>query len=137
MQLAIYHEQDKTDLYGMLRRHQLPYKVQVEPIFQKRTMSQNRYYWMVVNLLRDKLGFVTQQKMPEFLLINFAMVEEVVENGELYAVVESTAHMSSMRKERYLEDIRIWARAELDEYIPMPGEIFMGDDDLKVKFIKQ
>ena len=128
MELRIFDTQDKQDLYNELKRRQLPYKVKIAPIFQKRTPTQNKYYWsVVVRQLSEELGYYPHE-MHQLLLSMFAMLEEGIdEYGKEYVIVESTANMDSVRMEIYLDDIRNFFLADFNIYIPMPGEVIIEE----------
>jgi len=133
MELKIYDQQDKRDLYNELKRYQLPYKVRVEPIFQKRTNEQNRYYYgIVVKTLSELLGYYPHE-MHLLLLKMFAKVGEGLDDyGEPYILVESTAGMSTMRIEKYMDDIRNYFLIEVNIYIPEIGETFEAEYNEKI-----
>jgi hypothetical protein len=133
MELKIYDEQCKLDLYNELKRRRLPYKVKIAPIFQNRTPTQNKYYWsVVVRGLSEELGYYPHE-IHQLLLSMFAMLEEKIdEYGKAYIVVESTANMDSVRMEIYLDDIRNFFLADFNIYIPMPGEVIIEEVTEKI-----
>lgn len=135
MELKIFDVQDKSDLYQELRRFQLPYKVKVEPLFQKRTDSENKYYWgIVVKNISEFTGFYTHE-IHNILLIMFAKLGEGVDDkGREYHIVESTKGMTTMRYERYLDDVKRFFLTDFKLLIPNIGETFL-DDIYEQKFI--
>ena len=135
MQIKVWDTQDKADLYQELKRHQLPYKVNIEPIYQQRTDRENRYYWgVVIKTLCEFTGYYSHE-MHNVLLIMFAKIgSDVDEYGREFHIVESTAGMSSIRKEKYLEDIRTYFLTDYKLRIPEIGEQF-ENDEVKEKII--
>ena len=135
MQLKIWDNQDKTDLYLELKRHALPYKVHISPIFQKRTVTQNNYYFgVVVKTLSEELGY-NAIEMHHLLLRLFAKKGEGTdEYGHEYEVVESTSGMSTMRIEKYIDDIKVFFLTDFKILIADVGEAF-PDDVFTEKFI--
>ena len=79
-------------------------------------MSENRYYWgVVLEVLSDWSGH-TREELHEAFRQMFLGYEE---NGIKYA--KSTADLTTVEMERYLEDIRTWAALH-EIYVPLPGE---------------
>lgn len=125
MELKIYDHQDKADLYSELKRRQLPYKVQVCPIYQKRTLTQNSYYFgVVVKTLSEEIGYYPHE-IHLILLRLFAKTGEGTdEHGNDYDLVESTSGMDTIRIEKYIDDIKVFFLTDFKIYIPNPGENF-------------
>ena len=128
MELRIFDISDKNDLYQELKRFQLPYKVKVEPIFQKRTDTENRYYWgIVIKTISEFTGFYTHE-IHNILLVMFAKIGESEDDkGREYHIVESTKGMSTMRYEKYLDDIKVFFLTEFKLLIADIGEAFPED----------
>jgi len=136
MELKIYDQQDKRDLYNELKRYQLPYKVRVEPIFQTRTQGQNKYYHKYIKNFLSELEGIEPDKMHEKLLIKYACIgDEVDEYGNEYWIVESTAGMDSMRFNRFCEDCKHYALENHNEYIPDFEDTFDDNGNVILKFI--
>jgi len=127
--------QDKIELYTELKRFQLPYKVKIEPIFQQRTSTQNKYYHgIVVKTLSDALGYYPHETHNLLLVLFAKLGEDTDENGREYHIVESTSAMDSMRFEQYLNDIKVFFLTEFKILIADVGESF-PDDVYTEKFV--
>jgi len=87
--------------------------------FQKnRSSNQNRYYHgVVVKMLAEHCGY-TPEEMHGTLKSEF--LREKGKNG-MTTLVRSTADLSTVEFENYLEQIRQWASIEMNLFIPDPN----------------
>jgi hypothetical protein len=87
-----------------------------------RSNNQNNYYWgVVVKLLSETTGY-TLQEMHEALKLKFLVRPAVVKGVEL-PTMKSTALMNTLEFEDYCKEIREWASADLNCFIPLPNEV--------------
>ena len=87
-----------------------------------RSNNQNNYYWgVVVKLLSETTGY-TLQEMHEALKLEFLVRPAVVKGVEL-PTMKSTALMNTLEFEDYCKEIREWASADLNCFIPLPNEV--------------
>lgn len=90
---------------------------------QKETRSdnQNKYMWGVVyEILSEQLGYSTEE-IHEIMKYKFLRAT-MGGGGQVYELVKSTTKLSTTEMETYLENIRRFASAELNCYIPLPNE---------------
>lgn len=87
-----------------------------------RSSNQNRYYWLVVEMLSDHTGF-TKDEIHAILKRKFLLVEKVSErSGVIYEYVRSTTNLSTVEYEVYLDDVRRFAAQDFGIEIPLPNE---------------
>lgn len=87
-----------------------------------RSNNQNNYYWgVVVRLIADTTGY-SLQEAHEALKVKFLLQPKIVKEVSL-PTIKSTALLNSKEFEDYCAEIREWAIAELDCYIPLPNEV--------------
>jgi len=101
--------------------------------FQKvRTESENKYYWgVVVFMVAEAMGYDPKMREDKDTVhgilkweCNFEMrvVGRGTDRKEIHAPL-STANISTLDFEAYLERCRRWASMELNIYIPLPNEV--------------
>jgi len=91
-------------------------KVEIKAVKATRSDIQNNYYWgVVIKIISDELGY-TPDEIHEILKYRLLLVY-----GE-YPYVRSTASLSTVEFEEYLNRIRTWAMLQLGCYIPLPNE---------------
>lgn len=91
-----------------------------------RSVDENKYYWgVVVEIMASELGN-DKDTMHEVLKSKFLseLVHVKGKDGMVreYTIVRSTANLTVPRFEKYLTEIRIWASAEMNIFIPLPNE---------------
>tara|TARA_R110000765_G_scaffold96266_1_gene181056 strand:- start:8482 stop:8955 length:474 start_codon:yes stop_codon:yes gene_type:complete len=103
-----------------------------------RTLSANRYYFgVVLKAIADEMGEknlnVTIDDLHEVLKGKFNN-KVVLIDGSPYEIGESTKKMNQDRFIEYTEEIREWALAELNCWIPLPTQVEGGEfNDLYVQ----
>lgn len=108
---------DRFDNY-LLTLDGLPVEVVISKIKKPRSRKENRYYWgVVIILLCDVTGY-SDEEMHEALKIKFLM-----DNSRAIPTVKSTALLTTIEFENYLDKIRLWAAQELSCIIPSPNEV--------------
>jgi hypothetical protein len=95
---------------------------------RKRSLNQNAYYWGVVippilALLREHGNYVDAEDVHEFLKLRVGKLSRMIvtPDGEVQKSLGSTAKLSKMEFEAYLERVRAWA-AEFGVAIALPNE---------------
>jgi hypothetical protein len=95
---------------------------------RRRSMNQNSYYWGVVvaavtEMFRDAGNYVDADNLHDFLKLRVGELGPniVTPDGKMTKSLGSTAKLSTMKFEWYLERIRAWA-AEFGLVIPLPNE---------------
>lgn len=96
------------------------YELTIKKPKKQRSNEQNRYYWgVVVKILSEEWGWLSDD-LHDALKWHFLRVPG--ENG-LPDRAGSTASLSTIEFEDYLEKVRVWAITEYEIYIPQPNEI--------------
>lgn len=95
---------------------------------KKRSQNQNAYYWSVVigaitQLFRENGNYVDAEDVHEFLKLRVGKLAQVIvlPDGEVVKGLGSTAKLSTIEMEVYLEKCRAFA-AEYGVVIPLPNE---------------
>jgi hypothetical protein len=83
-----------------------------------RSLNQNSFYWGVcIPILCDITGY-TEEEIHEAMKIKFLM-----DNTRSIPTVKSTASLSTVEFEDYIEKIRQWAAQDLSCVIPDPNQV--------------
>lgn len=83
---------------------------------RSRSLRQNQYYWgVVIKLISEYTGY-SPDEAHDAMRWKFLSIP-----GDLPSV-KSTAKLSTVEMEEYLERIRQWSAEELGMYIPDPNE---------------
>jgi hypothetical protein len=87
-----------------------------------RSLAENAYYWSVVlSMIAEHTGY-EKEEVHEILKNIFLRKEYNIGVDVVFAPV-STASLTTIEMEEYLDRIRRFAASELDLYIPEPNEI--------------
>ncbi|HCJ67017.1 MAG TPA: hypothetical protein DHV62_06760 [Elusimicrobia bacterium] len=85
---------------------------------KQRSNEENRYYWgVVIKILSEHIGY-TDEEIHEALKLKFLKDE-----SREIPILRSTASLTTVEFEEYLEKIRMWAAQELNCIIPEPNEV--------------
>ncbi len=88
---------------------------------KSRSNNQNSYYWgVVIDLLAQETGNESSD-IHEALKIKF-LLKRIDIFGNKIASVGSTADLTSLEFDGYIEKIRVWAAEFLKIIIPLPNE---------------
>ena len=106
----------------------------LEKLKIKRSNNQNRYYWGVIipaikQMFDDAGNDLDSEEIHESLKIHIGKLRQEIKlpNGETKQIIGSTASLSTLDMELYLEKIRAWA-AQFDYIIPLPNEVFLDSN---------
>lgn len=127
------HNRDLFDIYvGSLPDGDI--KMTVSQKHRTRSTPQNAYYWgVVIPILCNEIGY-THEELHEalkwkFLRKHLEMSEEQKskfineESLEKLPTVRSTATLTTVEYEEYLEQIKQWAAIDLNIVIPNPNDV--------------
>jgi len=95
---------------------------------KNRSNNQNAYYWGVcIKILSEELGY-TDDEVHEAMKMLFLQ-----DNLRKIPTLRSTAALSTVEFEEYIEKIRQWAAQELSCIIPLPNEVdYSGKDEVHI-----
>jgi hypothetical protein len=83
-----------------------------------RSNNQNAFYWgVVIPLLCETTGY-TDEEMHEALKMIF-----LIDKSRKIPTLQSTARLTTIEFEDYIEKVRQWAAQELNCVIPLPNEV--------------
>lgn len=94
--------------------------------------NQNGYYWgVVLAILGDEMG-ITDDEVHDMMRMKFLKIGKEV-NGRRYETARSTADLTTVEFEQYLQEIRTWAGTpgEISEegvMIPLPNEVVLDGE---------
>jgi NinB protein len=102
--------------------------VSIREVKRRRSNNQNAFYWgvvveMVTQMFRDAGNYVDPEDVHDFLKLRVGKLAQVIvtPDGEVVKSIGSTAKLSTVEFEMYIEKIRAWA-AGFDLLIPLPNE---------------
>lgn len=115
---------DRNDEYQNYLRYLEGQKIEI--VVQKwrntRSLQQSHYYFgVVVKLISNDTGY-SLDETHEILKAKF-LGEETRIGDEVIKYSKSTTSLKTMEFEEYLTNVREWASAELNCFIPLPSEI--------------
>lgn len=101
-------------------------RVVVGKIQKSRSNKENAYYWgVVLKLIGEEIGLSTDEthEALKILFLKKHVDVQVKNKVEPVEYVRSTASLSTIEFEEYLENIRMWAASFLNCQIPLPNEV--------------
>ena len=84
--------------------------------------AQRRYYFGVICQIIGGFVGVTPDEAHDLLKAEFLTVE-VEKAGYKFKVIRSTESLSTIEREEYHSNIRMWASINFGCYVPLPNEI--------------
>ena len=110
----------------LLQQSKKPITIIVSKKKTQRSLNQNSYYWgAVLKVIGDELGY-----FPEELHHCFAtkFLKKFIRMGtDDLETYRSTAKLSTVEFEEYLQQVRIFASTELEILVPLPNEVMDED----------
>lgn len=96
-------------------------QIRIEKLKSKRSIQQNRYWWLAMTILGNELGY-SKEETHELMKFKFLKRERVIEKtGEILEYIESTTTLSKSDFADMVTDMVRWA-ASMGIIIPLPGE---------------
>lgn len=96
-------------------------QVRIEKLKSKRSIQQNRYWWLAMTILGNELGY-SKEETHEIMKFKFLKRERVIEKtGEILEYIESTTKLGKSDFADMVTDMVRWA-ASMGIIIPLPGE---------------
>lgn len=89
---------------------------------KKRSLNQNRYYWIVVMIIASECG-EDKDTMHEVLKYKFNSEKKVLPDNSVISYGKSTAKLPKEEFQIYLSTIKAWCRDDLNIIIPEPTQI--------------
>jgi len=87
-----------------------------------RTPRQNKYYWVLIGILADHLGY-TNDEMHEIAQYQFLQEEYVNgKTGTIMKRIKSTKELSKYEMMNYIDSFKRWASIEFSVVLPDPLE---------------
>lgn len=92
--------------------------VSVEKFRNKRSIQQNRYYFLLLNIVREHTGETVNKLHSDFKRMFLPKDEINFFTGELYSSNESTTKLNTLEFTNYIEDIRQFCAENLELVLP-------------------
>lgn len=97
-------------------------EISIQKLKSERSIQQNRYYWMLVTILANELGY-DKEDMHEICKFKFLKREKVIEgSGEVLEYLKSTTTLSKADFADMTSDLIRWAVESFGIVLPLPGE---------------
>ncbi len=97
-------------------------KITVTDFKEKRTVRQNRLFWMYVTIIADELGY-DKEEMAEIIKFKFLLTEKVIEEtGEVMQYVESTTKLNKDHFRVFIDKIIRWSAEQFNIVLPLPED---------------
>lgn len=107
------------------------FTIEVKKHREQRSLSQNKYWWIICMLIGTKLGIA---KEAVHKLLNLENNGEIIHlgNGKVKLVPGETHTMDTAQFAALIQKARVWAQQEIDMYIMTPEE-FKEHDYHRIK----
>jgi hypothetical protein len=101
--------------------------VTVEKVSKKRSNQQNRYYWLVIRIIKDELNNqgwnLTDKDVHEMMKLRFLKTDIInLSTGEVLSMLKSTSALTTTEEMEYITDVCVYGRENLGCIIPEPNE---------------
>ena len=94
----------------------------IEKHRNNRSTRQNKYFYgVIVKMLSDELGY-TKDEMADIVKGKF-LSEEIKVGNDIIRYTKSSTLLNTLDFESLMTDIREWASAELNIFLPLPNQI--------------
>lgn len=102
------------------------YHVRISLKREKRTVDQNSLYWLWIACIMDETGN-EKEFLHEFFKGKFLGYHERVVFGQVVKTPKTTTTLDTKQFTNYLEEIRVFAAAELGIVLPDPEDKYWQD----------
>lgn len=97
-------------------------EVRIQKLKSKRSDQQNRYWWAIVTILSNELGY-TKDELHEILKFKFLKRSKVDEKtGEIFEYLGSTATLNKTEFADMTSELIRWSAETFSIILPIPGE---------------
>lgn len=120
--------QDKEDIKRAIDqlKEGVRFDVKISRHRPKRSIPQNRTYWMWINCISDETGN-DQDALHELFKEKFLGMEVIDVLGEWIGRPKSTAKLSTVDFSAYMEKVQAWAASEMAIRLPNPEDLAWAD----------
>lgn len=104
------------------------WRVTVEKYRKNRSLQQNSYLWGVVyecirrHVLESTGEIYSAEEIHEWCKQKFLPAKIVDVGGERHMITRSTATLTTVEMQEYIDQVIMWAADRLECMIPMPGQ---------------
>jgi len=131
MKYTIRHKEQITPPFEyakrLLQETTKPIIITVSKQKRQRSINQNAYYWLILKLIGENLGYFAEEMHSVFAIMFLKKIITLgIHSIESY---RSTTKLSTVEFEEYLQNIRIFCSSELEIFIPLPNEILDEEDN--------
>lgn len=97
------------------------YEINITLKKEKRTIPQNRLYWLYVTCIADETGN-SKEDIHNHLKQTFLKVEDVIIGNASIAKTISTTKLNTSMMANYINQIVVWASSECGIILPDPAD---------------
>lgn len=97
------------------------YEINITLKREKRTIPQNRLYWLYVTCIADETGN-SKEDIHTHLKQTFLKVEDVIIGNASIAKTISTTKLNTSMMANYINQIVVWASSECGIILPDPAD---------------
>lgn len=97
------------------------YEINITLKREKRTIPQNRLYWLYVTCIADETGN-SKEDIHNHLKQTFLKVEDMIIGNASIAKTISTTKLSTSMMANYINQIVVWASSECGIILPDPAD---------------
>lgn len=90
---------------------------------KRRTLSQNRLYWLYIACIMDETGENDREALHNYLRRKFLPVHRIMIGSEEAEKLTSTTELNTGQFTRYIDSIVVWAASELGIALPDPEDL--------------
>lgn len=109
-----------------------PYEITVDKYREKRTIPQNRLYWLWLTCLMDETGN-SREDLHIYFKEKFLPSQTELFNNVEIVKTSSTTSLNTKEFKFYLERIHQFAATELEIYLPWPEDPVFKEFDFKYR----
>jgi len=99
------------------------YLIEVSNNNPKRSLDQNAYYWVVLQIISISTGEFDKDRLHRICERKFSSTIEDLPNGESVVVIIPTKELDSAKFAAYVNTVKMWAREIFNIVIPESKDI--------------
>jgi len=123
MKLYIFNCWDRNKAIQAIRDTENGYTVEIKKISTKRSLRQNKLYWLVITFFGRELGYTEKE---EFEQIHDALKKRYLPTEQMFGeeVSSSSKNLPPDQFKEYLDKIYMFAASEYAITLPHPDDLF-------------
>lgn len=94
---------------------------------EKRSITQNKLYWMWVGIIADEIGYTNRDELHEVFKMMFLGSKNVEIADITHKIPLSTMSLDTAGFTHFLERLEAWAGSELGVILPHPEDAYWAE----------